>query len=435
MMPWMTQDVENEPNYPRYWFGAVDNSQTPAAIVFKDGFLAPYLETDERVFRDPDFGPDNVTETRYNTFTTSYAYNTVLGPGTSLKYDASYNVVGVWPPGYTIQAGDDPSGTYPVGTIIPPVGRELRQREAHGPHDRFRRQRHRAGPDVRRKIGLTENWYLDSSQSRRERLRRPDRSLSALWPDRQRLLCRRARRAGALHQAAGNLVEFLRDATARSDRRLGGWHNLVRPTEARLLWVRQFGVQSQRRSQRQQVTIPCTCYEPLRNDSVGSSSVQNASEGNFPMQSPADDRGSGFDEHRRAAPATPSVGDDAASRSGKLNGRPIAEAEWAVSLLATARASSMKTCFQKMRGGSTLPSRSYRNPRRRLPRCSTTASTTFAGQRGTSRLLNWPRGSPRETILRPDFDRCSPGNLDADSTVRASSNASGSSRRCRKTQQ
>ena len=31
--------------------------------------------------------------------------------------------VGVWQPGYTIQTGDDPSGTYPVGTIIPPVGR------------------------------------------------------------------------------------------------------------------------------------------------------------------------------------------------------------------------------------------------------------------------------------------------------------------------
>ena len=38
------------------------------------------------------------------------------------------------------------------------------------------------------------------------------------------------------------------------------------------------------------------------------------------MQSPADDRGGGFDEHRRAAPATPSVGDDAASRLRKLNG-------------------------------------------------------------------------------------------------------------------
>ena len=123
MMPWMTQDVVNEPNYPRYWFGALDKSQAPWAVVFKDGFLAPFLEIEQRVFQDPDFGPDNVTETRYNTFTTSYGYNTVLGPGTSLKYDASYNVVGVWPPGYTIQTGDDASGTYPVGTIIPPVGR------------------------------------------------------------------------------------------------------------------------------------------------------------------------------------------------------------------------------------------------------------------------------------------------------------------------
>jgi prepilin-type N-terminal cleavage/methylation domain-containing protein/prepilin-type processing-associated H-X9-DG protein len=123
MMPWMTHDVANEPDYVRYWFGAVDKSRNPAAIVFKDGFLAPYLETEEQVFRDPDFGPDDVTETRYDTFTTSYAYNRTLGPGTSYKYDASWNVVGVWPPGYTIKAGDDPSGAYPVGTIIPPAGR------------------------------------------------------------------------------------------------------------------------------------------------------------------------------------------------------------------------------------------------------------------------------------------------------------------------
>jgi prepilin-type N-terminal cleavage/methylation domain-containing protein len=37
MMPWMTQDLANEPNYPRYWFGAVDNSQNPPAVVFQDG--------------------------------------------------------------------------------------------------------------------------------------------------------------------------------------------------------------------------------------------------------------------------------------------------------------------------------------------------------------------------------------------------------------
>ena len=35
------------------------------------------------------------------------------------------------------------------------------------------------------------------------------------------------------------------------------------------------------------------------------------------MQSPADDRGGGFDEHRQAAPAVPSDGDKATSRSGK----------------------------------------------------------------------------------------------------------------------
>ena len=159
MMPWMTQDVKNEPNYPRYWFGAVDKSQNPAAIVFKDGFLAPYLEADERVFRDPDFGPDNVTATRYNTFTTSYAYNSVLGPGTSLKYDASYNAVGVWPPGYTIQAGDDPSGTYPVGTIIPPVGRSYGSVQRTARTIVFADSAMGLDPTWS-KLGLIENWYL-----------------------------------------------------------------------------------------------------------------------------------------------------------------------------------------------------------------------------------------------------------------------------------
>ncbi len=119
MMPWMTHDVENELNYPRYWFGAVDESQTPYVIVFKDGFLAPFLEEDERIFRDPDFGPDNVTETRFNTFTASYAYNTTLGPGTSYQYDASWNRIGVLKPGYTTN-GDT---GYADGTIIPPEGR------------------------------------------------------------------------------------------------------------------------------------------------------------------------------------------------------------------------------------------------------------------------------------------------------------------------
>jgi len=119
MMPWMTHDVANEPNYPRYWFGAVDKSVTPNTIVFKDGFLAPYLETDERVFRDPDFDYDNLTETRYNTFTTAFGYNKELGPGTSYRYDASYNIVGVLPPGHTTTASDV---GYTAGTIIPPVG-------------------------------------------------------------------------------------------------------------------------------------------------------------------------------------------------------------------------------------------------------------------------------------------------------------------------
>ncbi len=119
MMPWMTHDVTHEVDYPRYWFGAVDKSVTPNTIVFKDGFLAPYLETDERVFRDPDFDVDSLTETRYNAFTTAFGYNKELGPGTSYKYDSSYNIVGVLEPGYTATASDT---GYTAGTIIPPVG-------------------------------------------------------------------------------------------------------------------------------------------------------------------------------------------------------------------------------------------------------------------------------------------------------------------------
>ena len=119
MMPWMTHDVTNEANYPRYWFGAVDKSVTPNTIVFKDGFLASYLETDERVFRDADFGFDSLTETRYNTFTTAFGYNKELGPGTSYKYDSSFNIVGVLEPGYTTTASDT---GYTAGTIIPPAG-------------------------------------------------------------------------------------------------------------------------------------------------------------------------------------------------------------------------------------------------------------------------------------------------------------------------
>ena len=139
---------------------ALDKSQTPWAVVFKDGFLAPFLEAEQRVFQDPDFGPDNVTETRYNTFTTSYGYNTVLGPGTSLKYDASYNVVGVWQPGYTIQTGDDPSGNYPVGTIIPPVGRAFSSVKYTSRTIVFADSAGGYDPTTYATGQLTENWAL-----------------------------------------------------------------------------------------------------------------------------------------------------------------------------------------------------------------------------------------------------------------------------------
>ena len=53
MMPWMTLDVTNEPKYPRYWFGAIDNSQTPPAVVFKDGFWPPSWNPTSGCFKTP----------------------------------------------------------------------------------------------------------------------------------------------------------------------------------------------------------------------------------------------------------------------------------------------------------------------------------------------------------------------------------------------
>jgi prepilin-type N-terminal cleavage/methylation domain-containing protein/prepilin-type processing-associated H-X9-DG protein len=121
MMPWMTWDPVNEPNYQRYWFGAINT--TSNTVIFKDGFLAPFLEADQRVFQDPDFGPDQVTEARCNTFTTSYGYNTVLGPGTTLNYSTTPPTV--LPPGYVIQSADV-AGTYlAAGTLVPPIGRNF----------------------------------------------------------------------------------------------------------------------------------------------------------------------------------------------------------------------------------------------------------------------------------------------------------------------
>ena len=159
-MPWMTGMSSTSRNYPRYWFGGVDKSQTPAVVVFKARLFGPILEIEQRVFQDPDFGPDNVTETRYNTFTTSYGYNTVLGPGTSLKYDASYNPVGVWQPGYTIQTGDDPSGSYPVGTIIPPVGRAFSSVKYTARTIVFADSAGGYDPTTYATGQLTENWAL-----------------------------------------------------------------------------------------------------------------------------------------------------------------------------------------------------------------------------------------------------------------------------------
>ena len=204
MMPWMTHDVANEPNYVRYWFGAVDRSVDPNVIVFKDGFLAPYLETDERVFRDPDFDIDSLTETRFDTFTTAFGYNRELGPGTSYKYDNNYSIVGVLPPGYTTTATDT---GYDPGKIIPPVGLSYGSVAHTAPSSR--RQRHRSGF---RTLPLRDSARTGPSIRRIpiQLVGGADHPLPARGPNRQRLVRRRPCRASPLRASAGDPLEFLR---------------------------------------------------------------------------------------------------------------------------------------------------------------------------------------------------------------------------------
>ena len=113
----------------------------PAPSSSRTVSLAPFLEADQRVFQDPDFGPDQVTEARCNTFTTSYGYNTVLGPGTTLNYATTPPTVE--PPGYVIQQADVAGTGLALGTIVPPTGRNFASMKHTAKHDRAGRLRRR----------------------------------------------------------------------------------------------------------------------------------------------------------------------------------------------------------------------------------------------------------------------------------------------------
>ncbi len=69
----------------RYWFGEI----TPAGeVLFERGCLAPFMENQRESFRCPDFTPEMVSELRFNTLTSGYAYNyRYLGPGLQQAID------------------------------------------------------------------------------------------------------------------------------------------------------------------------------------------------------------------------------------------------------------------------------------------------------------------------------------------------------------
>ncbi len=61
----------------QYWFGVVDFDQADPALQlqFANGPLAPYLETNQRVFQCPDLGPSVLDTLRFGAPTTGYGYN------------------------------------------------------------------------------------------------------------------------------------------------------------------------------------------------------------------------------------------------------------------------------------------------------------------------------------------------------------------------
>lgn len=162
MMPYMLFDTtmtSSSSTRQRYWFGRLTTTGTSSTTLdFSDGLLAPYLEGDERVFVDPDFGVDQVTETRYKTFTTSYGYNQTLSRGTSCSFDSSGNINGVLSPGYTTTSSDN---YYTVGTVIPPVNRNYGSVQHTAKTIVFADSA--IGLDsTYSTTGLRENWCLDA---------------------------------------------------------------------------------------------------------------------------------------------------------------------------------------------------------------------------------------------------------------------------------
>ena len=153
MMPVMLYDP-TKPTYRDYWFSRIIVNPTTSAqtVSFDEGFLAPYLEGNPDVFKDPDFDLSQVDETRFNRITTSYAYNyKYLAPGSSIQYDSSYNWIGVYTPGST-----DPT----TNKLVPPTGYLFSSLGAPGRTIVFADSAQGILADFTT-TGIRENWYLD----------------------------------------------------------------------------------------------------------------------------------------------------------------------------------------------------------------------------------------------------------------------------------
>lgn len=79
----------------RYWFGLVDYDQTDLTkrLVFEQGILAPYMETNYAAYQCPNFGPTQVEAFRVGRMACGYGHNGhYLGRGIGFDYSNWPNV-------------------------------------------------------------------------------------------------------------------------------------------------------------------------------------------------------------------------------------------------------------------------------------------------------------------------------------------------------
>ncbi len=156
MMPWLIWDPVKQPELQRYWFAAViDDGVQPARLDFDRGLLAAYMEVERDAFQDPDFTLSQVTQSRFETLTTAFAYNaSYLGPGPSIQYDSAWNWVGIYPPGTTHPT---------TGKMVPPRSYAFSSVKQSARTIVFADSARGYNSDYT--TGLTENWSLDPPSS------------------------------------------------------------------------------------------------------------------------------------------------------------------------------------------------------------------------------------------------------------------------------